>query len=108
MIKAAISEKLDLPSKNKKASWYKFKQLEGEHGYAPSHPLRNADVTDPLERQKLIIDPGPQTIVGKCSNAEFARGKNPGYAQIFPPSLQPYSIDTLGEIRTNDNHNLNF
>ena len=27
---------------NKKASWYEFKELEGEHGYAPRHPLRNA------------------------------------------------------------------
>ncbi|MBL4705552.1 MAG: LodA/GoxA family CTQ-dependent oxidase, partial [Flavobacteriales bacterium] len=91
---------------NKKASWFQFKQLEGEHGYSPTHPLRNPDIVDSKKRQKLIIDPGPQTIVGKRAKAEFAKGKNPSYAQIFPPPLAPYSIDTLGEIRTNDNHNL--
>ena len=91
---------------NKKACWYQFQQLAGEHGYAPDHPLRNPDITDPMQRQKLIIDPGPQTIVGKRAKAEFARGKNPAYAQIFPPKLKPYDIDTLGEIRTNDDHNL--
>src|SRR5262249_30753927 len=42
---------------NKKASWYQFKQLEGEHGYAPDHPRRNADITAPEARQRLIIDP---------------------------------------------------
>lgn len=92
---------------NKKAAWYQFLQLEGEHGYAPDHPLRNPDITDPNERQKLIIDPGPQTITGKNQKAEFARGKNPGYAQSFPPPyLVPFSIDTLGEIRTNDKQEL--
>src|SRR5205823_5996423 len=31
---------------NKKAAWYEFRGLRGEHGYGASHPLRNADVTD--------------------------------------------------------------
>src|SRR3954467_11930358 len=26
---------------NKKSVWYRFQQLEGEHGYAPDHPRRN-------------------------------------------------------------------
>jgi len=47
---------------NKKASWYAFKETAGEHGYAPDHPLRNADITDPNERQQLIIDPGPRSV----------------------------------------------
>ena len=51
----------------------------------------------------LIIDPGPQTVYNTASpqSAEFAKGKNPGYAQTFPPELQPNSIETLGEIRSN-------
>ncbi|RED97888.1 LodA/GoxA family CTQ-dependent oxidase [Marinoscillum furvescens] len=93
---------------NKKASWYQFDQLEGEHGYQPDHPLRNAHITDPDERTKLlIIDPGPQSI--NCTQkreAEFAKGKNPNYAQTFPPPLQPQSIDTLGKIMTNDQNEL--
>jgi hypothetical protein len=87
---------------NKKASWYEFKELEGEHGYTSDHPLRNADIIDTSVRQRLIIDPGPQTVrylTEKDRSKEFARDKNPGYAQSFPPPLVPYSIDTLGEIK---------
>jgi hypothetical protein len=87
---------------NKKASWYEFQQLDGEHGYGPGHPLRNADVTDADARQQLIIDPGPQTVSysnKKQRVAQFAKGQNPGYTQSFPPPLQPNSIETLGEVR---------
>ena len=91
---------------NKKASWYEFKELEGEHGYGKKHPLRNADVTG-AARQQLVIDPGQQMVDGTDRRrAEFARGKNPGYAQTFPPPLDPTSIDTLGEILTDDHHHL--
>ncbi|MBC7777508.1 MAG: hypothetical protein H7246_18895 [Phycisphaerae bacterium] len=85
---------------NKKASWYQFEQLAGEHGYAPDHPLRNADVTDPNDRQNLIIDPGPQTVsmTGYQSAAKFKKGENPSQTQNFPPPLNPNSIDTLGDI----------
>jgi hypothetical protein len=87
---------------NKKASWYEFQQLDGEHGYGPEHPLRNADVTDADARQQLVIDPGPQTVSHADENrqvAHFAKGKNPGYTQSFPPPLRPNSVETLGEIR---------
>ena len=87
---------------NKKASWYEFLQLDGEHGYDPTHPLRNADVTVPQARQQLIIDPGPQTVSyadKKQRTAQFAKGQNPGYLQSFPPPLTPFSIETLGELR---------
>lgn len=89
---------------NKKASWYEFDETDGEHGYAPDHPLRNASVQDANLRQQLIIDPGPQTVAargahGVGSSAEFSKGKNPGMAQTFPPPLTPHCIDTLGEIR---------
>jgi hypothetical protein len=87
---------------NKKAVWYQFKELEGEHGYSEKHPLRNADITEKHLRQKLIIDPGPQTVSSVSSgSAEFAQGKNPGSAQTFPPPLEPASITTLGEIKAN-------
>jgi hypothetical protein len=87
---------------NKKASWYQFKELNGEHGYASGDLLRNSEITDADARQNLIIDPGPQTVSYGNKNdrvAEFAKGKNPGMPQSFPPSLSPNSIDTLGEIR---------
>jgi hypothetical protein len=94
---------------NKKAVWYRFQELEGEHGYAPDHPRRNADIVSDDARQRLIIDPGPQSVRytrGKQS-AEFAKGKNTNSPQTFPPPLQPNSIESLGEIITNqqDNHN---
>lgn len=87
---------------NKKASWYEFNQLDGEHGYDPKHPLRNADIKNADERQQLIIDPGPQTVSytnKKQRTAQFAKGQNPGYSQSFPPPLTPLSIETLGELR---------
>lgn len=95
---------------NKKSSWYEFQQLDGEHGYVSSHPLRNADVTTPDQRQQLIIDPGPQTVSyanEKQRTAQFARGQNPGYTQSFPPPLTPFSIDTIGEIRAIQQGNYN-
>ena len=49
---------------NKKAAWYAFDGLTGEHGYSATHPLRNADVTDDNARQQLIIDPGARFVDG--------------------------------------------
>jgi len=95
---------------NKKSSWYEFQQLDGEHGYSDSHPLRNADVTDSNARQQLIIDPGPQTVSyinEKQRTAQFAKGQNPGYTQSFPPKLTPFSIETLGELRVIQQGNFN-
>lgn len=88
---------------NKKASWYDFRQLEGEHGYGPGHPLRNAGITDEAARQRLIIDPGPRTVdhitqhTARCSRDGFDI-----YAPTFPPPLKPNSIDTLGDLLTDD------
>lgn len=92
---------------NKKASWYEFHETAGEHGYDKDHKLRNADITNEKDRRRLIIDPGPQTIWGKSGKAEFAKGKNPLYAQTFPPDdIKPFAINTLGEIFTNSENTL--
>lgn len=82
---------------NKKSSWYQFKQLEGEHGYEADHPLRNRDVHGD-ERQRLVIDPGPQSVSRDQPRASFAEGENPDYPQSFPPPLEPFSIHTLGDL----------
>ena len=88
---------------NKKASWYEFLQLEGEHGYSPNHPLRNAGITDDGARQRLIIDPGPRTVDHRTHRAaHFDRDGTDVYAPTFPPELQPNSIDTLGDLITDD------
>jgi len=87
---------------NKKAVWYEFNALEGEHGYAADHPRRNADITAPEARQQLIIDPGAQVVnVTDRRRADFSRN-NDVYAPTFPPELLPHSIDTLGDLRTDD------
>ncbi len=92
---------------NKKAEWYRFQQLEGEHGYDPSHPRRNANITDPDERQHLIIDPGPRMVNGTTRRtAEFDRQGGNTYAPTFPPPLKPHSIDTLGGLKTDDSGRL--
>lgn len=94
---------------NKKSSWYEFQQTNGEHGYEPTHPLRNANISDVQQRQKLIIDPGSRTVqytTAKQRVAHFNRTEM-GNIGSFPPALLPNSIDTLGEVRaTLDNkHN---
>jgi hypothetical protein len=89
---------------NKKASWYEFLVGAGEAGYASDHPLRNADVTDPAQRQRLIIDPGPRTLTGPGQSAEFSRTDNPDkYPMTFPPEhISPRRIDSLGGVRTDE------
>ncbi len=89
---------------NKKSCWYQFLQLSGEHGYLAGHPLRNASITDPNERQRLIIDPGPQVVDLRAHrSAHFDRRSGGLYAATFPPEeMWPRRIDTLGEILTND------
>ncbi len=95
---------------NKKAAWYEFQETDGEHGYSPTHPLRNANITDGNARLQLIIDPGPLTVSYKDKKqrtAQFAKGMNPNYPQSFPPPLNPASIETLGELKVTqqDKHN---
>lgn len=91
---------------NKKASWYEFEQLEGEHGYAPDHRLRNPDVEGDA-RQRLVIDPGPRIVDGSDRRrARFDRSGNDVYAATFPPRLEPCDVDTLGELRTDDDGRL--
>ena len=93
---------------NKKSCWYEFRQLEGEHGYADDHPLRNAEIKNKTERQRLIIDPGPQVVDLKTQRrASFDRDTGDVYAATFPPKgMTPYDIDTLGDILTDDSGRL--
>ena len=86
---------------NKKAAWYQFKQLDGEHGYGDNHPLRNAQVQGDAARQRLIIDPGPRVVdCTQTRRARFDRDSAGEYPTTFPPPLKPNSIDTLGDLLT--------
>lgn len=96
---------------NKKACWYQFEQLtgskmEGDLGYIANgslNPLRNSDVTSPVERQALIVDPGPRTVGGtNPKSAEFT------VSGLFsdPTSIAPYPVTTLGSIELDANGNL--
>jgi hypothetical protein len=88
---------------NKKAVWYTFDALSGEHGYGKDHPRRNADITDTEARQQLIIDPGPQVVNSTSRrHASFTREHADLYSPTFPPDLQPRSITTLGDLKTDD------
>jgi len=91
---------------NKKASWYAFAETDGEHGYASDHPLRNADITNSEERQRLIIDPGPRTVSFTGSQQATFDKNSPGPTS-FPPDLVPNSIATLGELRCTQMANKN-
>jgi L-Lysine epsilon oxidase N-terminal/L-lysine epsilon oxidase C-terminal domain len=85
---------------NKKACWYEFRTTQGEHGYDDGHRRRNAGATG--DRSRFIIDPGPRTVNGTTKRrASFDRSGEGAYATTFPPAgLQPFSIDTLGEMMT--------
>ncbi|MEO8126924.1 MAG: LodA/GoxA family CTQ-dependent oxidase, partial [Bryobacteraceae bacterium] len=86
---------------NKKAVWFEFSQLEGEHGYADGHKRRNAGITDSEGRQRLIIDPGPRVVNSSdLRRASFSMASAKYYAPTFPPHLRPRSIETLGDILT--------
>ncbi|HKO35236.1 MAG TPA: LodA/GoxA family CTQ-dependent oxidase [Pyrinomonadaceae bacterium] len=87
---------------NKKSSWYQFLELRGEHGYDPNHPRRNAALTDDNARQQLIIDPGPRTVNHTSSRTAQCDRDNAAYAATFPPELKPNSINTLGDLLTDD------
>ena len=84
---------------NKKSSWYEFKETAGEHGYGADHKLRNADITDANERQRLIIDPGPRGVAYADPKTRRAVFDDRGVPASFPPALTPNSIAGLGEIR---------
>lgn len=88
---------------NKKAVWYEFHGLQGEHGYQDSHPLRNAGITDEDARQQLIIDAGPRFVnTTDRRRAAFDRNGASVYAPVFPPPLKPNSIETLGDMLTDN------
>lgn len=96
---------------NKKSSWYEFSTNRGENGYASNHPLRNAKKTSQEDRRALIIDPGPRTISGRDAPGQhFSRDSIPPQyvGGNFPTGLKPYSIDTLGELRTDSEGRLLF
>lgn len=94
---------------NKKAAWYQFSELEGNLLFGPENsyenrgvPLRNPDTTD---RQTLIIDPGPRTILGKNQSIAFDKENVPNrYPARFPPSKVKYGlpVEKLGDLLTDD------
>src|SRR6202171_5454964 len=91
---------------NKKSSWYTFEETQGEHGYTADHALRNADITNTEERQRLIIDPGPRTVSFKGTQHAVFDNRSAG-STSFPPELTPHSITSLGELRCTQQANAN-
>ena len=97
---------------NKKACWYEFKQLtgsgqEGDAGYIVNgptlNPLRNVTITDPTERQQLIIDPGPRTIGGQGNPVHAVFDATGPFSQ---PSNLPFPITSVGSIDLDAQGNL--
>lgn len=95
---------------NKKAAWYGFAELEGNLLYGPENsyenrkvPLRNAGASGPDARRKLIIDPGPRTIVGAGKRVSFdAASAPPNYKFVSFPARPKagQAVTTLGEALT--------
>ena len=100
---------------NKKPVWYTFSELQGnlefgpENSYAAQHiPVNNPDV-EGAARKALIIDPGPRSVSKPGEQAEFSRYNIPGdykYGSFPPVSAGGQQIDSLGELRVDDQGNL--
>ncbi|MCO8163468.1 LodA/GoxA family CTQ-dependent oxidase [Pseudomonas sp. 21LCFQ010] len=101
---------------NKKPIWYTFSELQGNLEFGPDNsyeaqhiPVNNSNVTDPVARQQLIIDPGPRSISGAGQNIQFSRYNIPSdYSKgSFPPvGSGGEQIDVLGELKTDSSGNL--
>jgi hypothetical protein len=91
---------------NKKSSWYTFEETQGEHGYTGDHALRNADITNSEERQRLIIDPGPRSVSFTGTQHAVFDNRSAGPTS-FPPELTPHPITSLGELRCTQQANAN-
>lgn len=97
---------------NKKACWYNFAELQGnllygeENSYKNQHvDFRNATKTDPENRKKLIIDPGPRTLTGALQKTDFSSSTVPPdyHHASFPPKVTyGERIKTLGSMLTDD------
>lgn len=95
---------------NKKAAWYQYSELEGNLLYGPDNsyavretPLRNATVTDAVNRQGLIIDPGPRTVSGANQSAAFDADSAPANYPVSFPNADPeygVGVTTLGNLLT--------
>lgn len=101
---------------NKKPIWFTFSELQGDLEFGPDNsyeaqhiPVNNADTSDPLARQQLIIDPGPRSISGAGKSIAFSRYNIPDdYPKgSFPPiDAGGEQIDVLGELKTDSSGNL--
>lgn len=103
---------------NKKPIWFVFSELTGDlefgewNSYQNQHvPLNNPATTDPAERRKLMLDPGPRSVGQPGDRAEFSRYTIPSdYPHgSFPDPIQyPLNpaIDTLGAIMMDEHGRL--
>jgi L-lysine 6-oxidase len=97
---------------SKKACWYNFAELQGNLLYGEANSYKNQHVefrnpakTDPEDRKKLIIDPGPRTLNGALLRADFSASTVPPdyHHASFPPKVTfGEQIKTLGSILTDD------
>jgi L-Lysine epsilon oxidase N-terminal/L-lysine epsilon oxidase C-terminal domain len=84
---------------NRKASFFKFKNLTGEQTAHPPGDRRNDAIVD---RRKLELDPLPRSISGRNGKpVEFRKGtsKNPS-RELWPNPAPSPPIEYLGELRT--------
>lgn len=101
---------------NKKPVWYTFSELLGDlefgqdNSYVAQHvPVNNPKVTDMVDRQQLIIDPGPREISTPETSVLFSRYNIPEDYTLgaFPPvTAGGQQIDTLGELKMDAEGNL--
>jgi L-lysine 6-oxidase len=94
---------------NKKAAWYQYSELEGNLLYGTENSYTNRNVPfrnpDEVNRQSLIVDPGPRSISGSQQRIAIDKNTVPaGYPATFPTEDVKYGtpVLTLGEILTDN------
>jgi L-lysine 6-oxidase len=92
---------------NKKAAWYNYSELQGNLLYGTSNSYENQNIPfrnpNEINRQTLIVDPGPRTIQGREQSIGFDKDHVPaGYTPQYPPSNVRHglAVETLGDLLT--------
>lgn len=107
---------------NKKPVWFTFSELQGDLNFGEYNsyekqriPVNNPDVTNPTDRQKLIIDPGPRTLMAgkgdpvsnrKIKISRFNIPDDYPHGSFPPVDAGGRQIDDLGEMIISDDGKL--
>ncbi|WP_327440615.1 LodA/GoxA family CTQ-dependent oxidase [Pseudomonas donghuensis] len=84
---------------NAKAAWFKFRHAMDVPSLADTVvERRNPSITDPSERRRLVIDPGPRSIVGRNEEGKAEYRFDTGHFKDLEVSLGELRTDGAGRL----------